>query len=102
MPPAAYALVITFVAISVVLGFVAVRLLSRAGGPRTLRSYLLPVVAAFGAFYLIGHRLGIGIGPEVTLYGFQVALVGDIAIGFGAALVVALAQALLGGRRLVG
>ena len=54
---------------------------------------ILPIVAAFGAFYLIGHRLGLAVGPEVSLFGFQVALVGDLAIGFLAALVVALVQA---------
>ena len=53
----------------------------------------LPTMAAFGAFYLIGHRLGLAVGPEISLLGFQVALFGDLAIGFAAALVVALAQA---------
>ena len=61
---------------------------------------ILPIVAAFGAFYLIGHRLGLAVGPEVSLFGFQVALVGDLAIGFLAALVVALVQAaVVRGRR---
>lgn len=101
VPSQAYALVATFVVISVVLGFVGVRVVARAGGPTALRSYLLPIVAAFLAFYLIGHRLGISVGPEFPLYGFRVALLGDVAIGLGAALVVALVQALLVGRRLV-
>ena len=48
---------------------------------------------AFGAFYLIGHKLGLSVGPEIGLFGFQVALLGDVAIGFAAALVVALLQA---------
>ena len=51
------------------------------------------MLAAFGAFYLIGHKLGLSVGPEVGLFGFQVALLGDLAIGFAAALVVALLQA---------
>ena len=96
MPPQAYALVTLFAACSVLLGFAAQRLVAaRAGGPRGWRWTILPVIAAFGAFYLIGHRLGLSIGPEIGLFGFQVALLGDVAIGFAAALVAALVQALV-------
>ena len=96
MPPAAYALVATFLACSVLVGILAVRrAASLAGGPRGRLAYVLPIVAGFGAFYLIGHKLGLSVGPEVTLYGFQVALVGDVLIGFAAALVAAFAQALV-------
>jgi hypothetical protein len=56
----------------------------------------VPFVAAFLAFYLIGHRLGIHVGPEIGLYGFRVAIAGDLAIGFAAAVLAALAQAALG------
>ena len=94
MPPQAYALVATFLACSVVLGFVAVRLLARAGGPRRRLAYVLPVLAGFGAFYLVGHKLGISVGPEIGLYGFQVALLGDLAIGLVSALAAAGLQAL--------
>lgn len=93
MPPAAYALVTLFLACSVVAGIVAVRLVARVGGPTRRAAYVLPVLAGFGAFYLIGHRLGLSIGPEIGLFGFQVALFGDIAIGFTAALAAALLQA---------
>lgn len=93
MPPQAYALVSLFLVCSILVGILAVRLAARAGGPRGLAAYALPVIAGFGAFYLIGHRLGIVVGPEISLFGFQVALVGDIAMGFAAALVVALLQA---------
>jgi len=103
MPPQAYALVTLFLACSVLLGILAVRLVARAGGPRGLLAYVLPVIGGFGAFYLIGHKLGLVVGPEISLFGFQVALLGDIAIGFAAALVVALLQAgvvrVLPGRR---
>lgn len=95
MPPQAYALVATFMACSVVLGFVAVRLLARAGGPRRRLAYVLPVMAGFGAFYLVGHKLGISVGPEIGLYGFQVALLGDLAIGFVSAFAAAGLQALV-------
>jgi hypothetical protein len=96
MPPQAYALVTTFMACSVVLGWLAVRLVALvAGGPRGRRWYLLPVLAGFGAFYLIGHRLGVHLGPELPLYGFQVNLAGDLAIGFASALIGAMLQALV-------
>lgn len=93
MPPQAYALVALFVLSSVVLGVIAVRIAARLGGPRGPLAYVLPVLAAFGAFYLIGHRLGLVIGPQVELFGLQVALPGDLAIGFLAALALALVQA---------
>jgi hypothetical protein len=95
MPPQAFALVALFIACSVVLGAVAVRILARFGGPRGRLAYPLPVLGAFGAFYLIGHRLGLVVGPEIPLFGFQVALLGDVALGLAAALVVAAVQALV-------
>jgi hypothetical protein len=106
MPPQAYALVTLFLVCSVLAGVAAVRLVARRGGPRGLRAYVLPVLGGFGAFYLVGHRFGIAIGPEIELFGFQVALLGDILIGFAAALAVAVIQALviraLPGRRAPG
>ncbi|HEY3335037.1 MAG TPA: hypothetical protein VGK16_07335 [Candidatus Limnocylindrales bacterium] len=93
MPPGAYALVTLFLACSVVAGVVAVRLAARVGGSRRRLAYVLPILAGFGAFYLIGHRLGLSIGPQLGLFGFQVALPGDIAIGFAAALGGACLQA---------
>ena len=95
MPPQAYALVTLVLVCSVLVGILAVRLVARAGGPRGLAAYVLPVIAGFGAFYLVGHELGIVVGPEIELFGFQVALLGDVLIGFTAALVTAGAQALI-------
>jgi hypothetical protein len=96
MPPQAYALVTLFALSSIVLGWAAVRIVSRSiGGPRGGVGFVLPILAAFGAFYLIGHRLGLSVGPQVSLFGFQVALLGDLALGFAAALLVALAQSLV-------
>jgi hypothetical protein len=96
MPPQAYALVTLFALSSVALGWLAVRLVRRLIAEHRPRwAPVLPIAAAFLAFYLIGHRLGLSIGPEVSLFGFQVALVGDLALGFAAALAVALIQALL-------
>ncbi len=99
MPAQAYALVFTFMACSIGLGFVATRLLARAGGPTRRLAYVLPGLAGFGAFYLIGHKLGISVGPEIMLYGFQVALLGDLAIGLAAALVAAALQAAIARSR---
>ena len=62
------------------------------GAPATRPAYILPMIAAFGAFYLIGHRLNVSVGPEIELFGFQVALLGDLVIGFLAALSAALLQ----------
>ena len=98
MPAAAFALVGLFIACSVVLGVGAVWLVGRFGGPVSPVALVLPAVGAFGAFYLIGHRLGLAVGPEIGLFGFQVALLGDVAIGFAAALVVASLQAFVLGR----
>ena len=92
MPPEAYALVTLFLVCSILVGILAVRIAARAGGPRGPVAYVLPIAAGFGAFYLVGHRLGLVVGPEISLFGFQVALLGDIAIGFAAAMVVALLQ----------
>ena len=93
MPMTAWALVATFSLCSIGLGALAVWLVARGGGPRGLAAIVLPIIGAFGAFYVIGHKLGLSVGPEVSLFGYQVALLGDLAIGFAAALVVALAQA---------
>jgi hypothetical protein len=93
MPPQAYALVTLFTTCSIIVGVLAVWLVGRIGGPRRRLAYVLPIVAAFGAFYVIGHRLGISVGPEIELFGFQVALLGDLSIGFLAALATALVQA---------
>ncbi len=95
MPPQAYALVSLFLLCSVLVGILAVRLSASVGGPRGWRAHGLPVAAGFLAFYLVGHRFGISIGPEITLFGFQVALLGDVLIGFTAALLVAVAQAVV-------
>lgn len=96
MPPEAYALVTLFLAGSILVGIVAVRLAARTlGGPGSRLAFVLPIATGFLAFYLVGHRFGLSVGPEIELFGFQVALLGDLVIGFAAALVAALAQALV-------
>lgn len=85
MTPAAYALIGLFGLISTVSGLLAARVI----GPWRWWSSLLPIVASFGALYVVGHRLGWSAGPEVPIFGFRVALPFDVA----AALVVAFATA---------
>jgi hypothetical protein len=93
MTPRAYAIFFTFLAFSILLGWVAARIARRAAGPTSRAAVVLPILAGFGAFYLIGHKLGIEIGPMVELYGFQVSLFSDLVIGFAAAMITALVQA---------
>ena len=88
MPVEAYALVATFAALSLVVGVGATWLV----GPRRWPAIVLPTLAAFGALYLVGHRLGWSFGPEITLYGFSVAIVSDLVCAAAAAGVAALAQ----------
>lgn len=95
MPPQAYLLVTLFAACSALLGWLAVRLVARLGGPSSRAAWLLPIAGAFLAFYVVGHKLGLAVGPELTLFGFRVALLGDVAIGFAAALLVAVGQAIV-------
>jgi hypothetical protein len=88
VPAEAYALVATFAALSVVIGIAVTWVI----GPRRRAAFVLPVAAAFGAFYLVGHRLGWSFGPEIELYGFQVAIVSDLVFALVAATAVALLQ----------
>ena len=88
------ALFFTFTLIDVVLGILATRVVARiAGGPRNLPAHAIPILSGFGAMGILGHSMGTHIGPTVPLYGFDVALFGDIAIGLVFALIGALAQA---------
>jgi hypothetical protein len=88
MPPAAYALVTTFAALSVAVGGAV----TWAVGPRRRTAVILPVAGAFLAFYLVGHRLGWAFGPQIRLYGFDVAIVSDLAFAVLAAVLAAAAQ----------
>jgi hypothetical protein len=94
VPAAAYALVATFVALSVAIG----SLMAWVVGPRRLVAIVLPTLAAFAAFYLVGHRLGWAIGPDIELYGFQVAILSDVLVAGIAAGSVAGLQRVVAGR----
>lgn len=88
MTPAVYAIIGLFVVVSILSGIVAARVV----GPRRPWATVLPALAAFGVLYLVGHRLVIGFGPNVPLFGFQIAIVSDVAFALGAAFATALVQ----------
>jgi hypothetical protein len=67
----------------------------RLGGPRHLLAHLIPILVSLGGSGLMGHQLGIHIGPKVTLYGFEISLLGDVAVAFVFALAGALLQAMV-------
>lgn len=95
MPASAYALVSVFILLSIGIGIAAAWLI----GPRRRVAIVLPVLAAFGALYLIGHKSGLQLGPSVDLFGFSVAIVQDVLVAAVAAGVVALLQRAVVGRR---
>jgi hypothetical protein len=88
VPASAYALLVTFVLVSILSGIVAARVV----GPWTWWATVLPGVAAFGLLYLVGHRWAVSIGPEMTLWGWQVALPFDVGVALAAAFVTAAIQ----------
>jgi hypothetical protein len=89
MTPAAYALIGLFALVSTGSGLLASRLI----GPWRWWAPLLPMLASFGALYLVGHRFGWSAGPEVPIFGFRVALPFDVAVALVVALATAAAQA---------
>ena len=88
MPPGAYAIIALFAVVSLVSGTVAATWL----GPRRLGAVVLPALAAFGALYVVGHRLALSIGPEVGLFGFRISLLFDAIVALAAASLAAAAQ----------
>jgi hypothetical protein len=88
MPASAYALLATFVVGSLAAGILAARLI----GPWQWSTAILPALAAFGALYLVGHRWVVSVGPEVTMWGWKVALPFDVAVAVATAVGAALLQ----------
>ncbi|HEX2884400.1 MAG TPA: hypothetical protein VHQ42_07485 [Candidatus Limnocylindria bacterium] len=88
MPASAYALIAVFFTVSVLAGIGAARLI----GPWRWWTAFLPAAGAFGSLYLVGHRWVLSIGPDVELFGWDVALPFDIAVAVATAGVVALVQ----------
>lgn len=96
MPLNAYGVLATFMAAGTVIGSAIGWLV----GPRRWTVAILPVLAAIMSLGTLGHRLRIGFGPTVPLFGFDVHLFSDLGFAALFALVAALLQrAVLSGRR---
>ena len=94
MPGSAFALVGVFAVIAVVSGIAAVR----AVGPWRPVAVGVPIVVSFLALYLVGHRLGAVVGPQVSIFGFEVSLLFDVAVALAAAFLAAFVQRAVLGR----
>ncbi|MDA8202413.1 MAG: hypothetical protein M0Z49_06595 [Chloroflexi bacterium] len=88
MPLNAYGVLATFVAAGTLIGSAIGWLV----GPRRWAVVIAPVLAAIASLGTVGHRLRIGFGPTVDLFGFDVHLWSDLGIATVAALVAALVQ----------
>ncbi len=88
MPANAYALVGFFSVVSVASGVAAWRVV----GPPSRVAAIPPIAASFLALYLVGHRLGLSVGPTVGLFGFEVALPFDLGVAVGTAAATAAAE----------
>ena len=88
MPAAAFGVLAVFTTAAIIAGLLAWWLV----GSRIPLGPLLPIIAAFAALYVSGHRLQIEVGPSTELFGFQVSLLFDLVL----AVLVAVAVALLG------
>ncbi len=95
MPTSAFAVLVVFTLLAIGVGVAAAWI----AGPRRKLAVVLPVLAAFGALYFVGHRSGLELGPTMDLFGFRVAIVQDIAVAVIAAGVVAFVQRLVWLRR---
>jgi hypothetical protein len=96
MPAAAFGVLAVFTTAAIIAGLVAWWLV----GSRIPLGPLLPIVAAFAALYVSGHRLKIEVGPSTELFGFQVSLLFDLVLAVVVALGVALLGRLASGPRL--
>jgi hypothetical protein len=88
MPLNAYGVLATFMAAGTVIGSAIGWLV----GPRRWAAAILPVLAAIASLGTLGHRLRIGFGPTVPLFGFEVHLFSDLGFAALFALVAALVQ----------
>ena len=95
MPASAFALLGVFILLSIGVGVGAAWVV----GPRLRLAMVLPVLAAFGGLYIVGHRSGLELGPTIILFGYQVAIVQDVAVAVVAAGVAALIQRAVWVRR---
>jgi len=97
MPAAAFQLFLFFTAAAVLIGVAA----TWVTGPRRPLAFVIPVLASFGALYLIGHKSGLAVGPTMELFGFRVTLLFDLGVAVLAAAIAARVQCLVLTRRAV-
>lgn len=95
MPAAAFELFLFFTAAAILIGIGATWVI----GPRRPLAVIIPVLAAFGALYFIGHKSGLAVGPTMELFGFRVTLLFDLGVAVLAAAIAARAQCLVLTRR---
>ena len=95
MPAAAFGILLFFTVAAIVVGAAVTWLI----GPRRPIAMVLPILAAFGALYVVGHRSGLAVGPTVELFGFQVNLLFGLAAAALLAGIAAKAQCMLLTRR---
>ena len=93
MPLNAYGVLATFMAAGTLIGSTIGWLV----GPRRWAVVIVPVLAAIASLGTLGHRLRIGFGPAVPLFGFEVHLLSDLGFAALFALVAALAQRAVAG-----
>ncbi len=94
MPSAVISLIVFFAAASAIIGLIAWWVI----GPRRPLAAILPIVAAFLGFYVVGHKSGATMGPTMLLFGFEVTLLWDLLVAAVAAVIVAKVQCLVLGR----
>jgi disulfide bond formation protein DsbB len=95
MPASAFALLGVFILLSIGVGIGVAWIV----GPRLRAAIILPVLAAFGGLYVVGHRTGLELGPTIILFGYQVAIVQDVIVAVMAAGLAALVQRAVLARR---
>ena len=95
MPLNAYGVLGTFVAAAMAIGAVVTWLI----GPRRPAAAILPIASSVLTLSVVGHSLKIGVGPSVNLFGYEVHLPFDLALATVVAVVVALVQRVILGRR---
>jgi hypothetical protein len=84
----------TLSAMNVVVAAAATQFVARVlGGPRHLLAHLFPILTSLGGSGLLGHQLGVHLGPKMTLYGFEISPVGDVGVAIVFALLGAVVQA---------
>ena len=88
MPLNAYGVLATFMAAGTLIGSAIGWLV----GPRRWAVAIVPALAAIASLGTFGHRLRIGFGPTVPLFGFDVHLFSDLGLAAMFALLAALAQ----------